>query len=228
MSERAIDKNNVQQIVETVLQTIAWNEHDKENLKQNARQDLLAIPVGVSNRHVHLCRKDMDKLFGEGRELTKYRDLSQKGFFAAQETVTLAGPKGAISKVRLLGPLRKDTQIELLASDRFILGIEPPVRESGIQAVAPTITIVGPKGTVINNMGGMVAWRHIHMNTEEARLLGLMDGDEVKVQTQGDRKVIFSNVKIRTSEFVHTELHLDSDEANAAGLASGDIVRIMM
>lgn len=122
MSERAIDKNNVQQIVETVLQTIAWNEHDKENLKQNARQDLLAIPVGVSNRHVHLCRKDMDKLFGEGSELTKYRDLSQKGFFAAQETVTLAGPKGAISKVRLLGPLRKDTQIELLASDRFILG----------------------------------------------------------------------------------------------------------
>lgn len=215
-------KKVIQEIVSNILQ-----DHQNNQFSRNINDDLLRIPVGVSNRHVHLCRKDMDVLFGEGSELTEDRELTQKGYFAAKETVTVVGPKGAINKVRLLGPLRSDTQIEVLASDRFTLGIEPPVRESGSPTVAPTITIVGPKGTVINNMGGMVAWRHIHMNAYEAKLLGFKDGDYVKVQTQGDREIIFSNVKIRIGEAFRTELHLDSDEANAASIKNGDLLKII-
>ena len=110
----------IQEIVKNIMQG-----NQNKMLSGNSNEDLLLIPVGVSNRHVHLCRKDMDALFGEGSELTEYRELTQKGYFAAKETVTLVGPKGAINKVRLLGPLRSDTQIEVLASDRFALGIEP-------------------------------------------------------------------------------------------------------
>ncbi|KNZ42295.1 phosphate propanoyltransferase [Acetobacterium bakii] len=216
-------KKVIQEIVTNILQDNQNNEFSR-----NINDDLLRIPVGVSNRHVHLCRKDMDVLFGEGSELTEYRELTQKGYFAAKETVTVVGPKGAINKVRLLGPLRNDTQIEVLASDRFTLGIEPPVRESGSPTVAPTITIVGPKGTVINNMGGMVAWRHIHMNAYESKLLGVSDGDYVKVKTQGEREIIFSNVKIRIGEAFRTELHLDSDEANAASIKNGDFLKIIL
>lgn len=191
------------------------------------RENLLTIPVGVSNRHVHLCREDMDILFGKGSEMTVFKELSQKGFYAAKETVTIAGPRGAISNVRLLGPLREHTQIELLASDRYQLGILPPIKESGIQSVSPSITIIGPKGTVVNCMGGMVAARHIHMLTDEANILGLRDGDYVKVRTIGEREITFSKVKIRVGPF-NTELHLDSDEANASGLKNGDKVRIIL
>lgn len=215
----------IDQVIREVVENLLREEQKNDRLE---RDDLLTIPVGVSNRHVHLCRKDMDILFGKDSELTVYRELSQTGYYAAEETVTLAGPRGALSRVRLLGPLRDDTQIELLASDRFTLGIEPPVRESGIQALAPTITIVGPKGTVINNMGGMIAWRHIHMNAKEAEQLGIKDGAYVKVKAKGEREIIFSNVKIRIGEAFRTELHLDSDEANAAGIKNGDLVEIIL
>lgn len=192
------------------------------------KERYLLIPVGISNRHVHLCREDVDILFGKGYNITPLKELSQKGYYAAKETVTIAGPKGAINKVRLLGPLRDNTQIELLSSDRFVLGIELPVRESGSQGLSPTLTIVGPKGAVINNMGGMIAWRHIHMNTKDALILGLKDGDFVKVQTLGDREVIFSNVKVRLGEKFETELHLDSDEANAVDIRNGEKVKIIL
>ena len=133
----------------------------RQIIKETINKDLLCIPVGVSNRHVHLCRKDADVLFGSGYELTCYRELSQKGFFAAEETVVVAGPRGAISKVRLLGPLRDQTQIELLVSDRNILGIQMPVRDSGVLGESPLLTIIGPNGTVLNNTGAMAAWRHM-------------------------------------------------------------------
>jgi|LGVE01.1.fsa_nt_gb putative phosphotransacetylase len=221
-----IDNSDMKMIAQVIVEKIF--KEDNNDHSEKMKKDLLNIPIGVSNRHVHLCQKDMDILFGEGSELTIYRELSQKGYFAAKETVTLAGPKGALNKVRLLGPLRNNTQIELLASDRFALGIEPPVRESGTQALAPTITLVGPKGTVINHMGGMVAWRHIHMNAQEAKLLDLNDGDYIKVKTQGEREIIFSNVKVRIGEAFRTELHLDSDEANAAGIKNGENVKIIL
>ncbi len=189
---------------------------------------LLYIPVGVSNRHVHLCREDMDILFGPGYEMKVYRELSQKGFFAAQETVVVAGPKGAISKVRLLGPLRSATQIELLASDRSILGIDAPLRDSGVLGTSPLLTIIGPKGTVLNHTGAMTAWRHIHMQTLDAQRLGLREGDLVKVESQGNRGVVFTNVRIRLGDEIHTELHLDIDEANAADIKNGQMVKIIL
>ena len=192
------------------------------------REDLLTIPVGVSNRHVHLCRADMDILFGKGYEMQPMKELSQKGFYAARETVVIAGPKGAISGVRLLGPLRSHTQVELLASDTRKLGIKADIRDSGSLAESPLITIIGPKGTVLNNSGTMIAWRHIHMNTAEAKLMDIKDGDYVKVQAVGDRGGIFDRVKIRLGEKMNTELHLDVDEANAANLKNGDLVKIIL
>lgn len=223
-----IDKSNEElrsMIARIVTETVAQNSPDTAGLRK--KSDLLVIPAGVSNRHVHLCREDMDILFGEGSEMTPMKELSQKGFYAAKETVVIAGPKGAISGVRLLGPLRSHTQVELLASDTRTLGVSPEIRESGTLAESPMITIIGPKGTVLNNSGSMIAWRHIHMNTAEAKLLGLRDGDYVKVETMGDRSIVFDNVKIRLGDF-DTELHLDIDEANAANLKNGDKVRILL
>jgi putative phosphotransacetylase len=217
---------NFSQDIEPLIRRII---EEKCNLQMPTaiRNDLLTIPVGVSNRHVHLCRADMDILFGEGSEMQPLKELTQKGFYAAKETVVVAGSKGAISGVRLLGPLRAHTQVELLLSDSRKLGISPDIRESGTLEDSPQLTIVGPKGTVLNSYGILVAWRHIHMNTAEARVLGLHDGDYVKVQTLGVREIIFEKVKIRLGEF-NTELHLDLDEANGAGVNNGDKVKIIV
>jgi putative phosphotransacetylase len=204
------------------------NESDAFISGPDNKRSLLRIPVGVSNRHVHLCREDIDILFGPNYEMQVYRELSQKGFFAAKETVVIAGPKGAIPNVRLLGPLRSATQIELLVSDRHILGIDPPVRDSGSIGESPLLTIIGPCGTVLNNTGVIAAWRHIHMQSEEAKFLRLKDMDMVRVIYDGLRGGIFHNVRIRTGDEIRTELHLDTDEANAAGLKTGDLVTIML
>ncbi len=188
----------------------------------------LQIPVGVSNRHVHLCRRDIDVLFGGGYEMQVHRDLSQKGYFAAKETLVIAGPKGAISRVRILGPLRANTQVELLASDCPGLGLDVRCGNSGEMAPGPQITLIGPKGTVVNEEGVMIALRHIHMQTQHAKNLGLKDGDQISVQTHGERAVVFSNVKIRTGDEFNTELHLDMDEANACGVENGTIVTMIL
>lgn len=218
----AVDTKQLEGIVTAIVRGIV-----SDTAETQRSENLLEIPVGVSNRHIHLCRKDMDILFGEGYEMTHYRDLTQKGFFAARETVVVAGPRGAISGVRLLGPLRGDTQLELLLSDARTLGISAPIRDSGVMGESPLITIVGPRGTVLNNTGVIVAWRHIHMQTNEAKVLGLKDGDFVKVQTMGDRSTTFNNVRIRIGDAISTEIHLDIDEANGADLKTGDLVRII-
>lgn len=185
------------------------------------------IPTGVSNRHIHLSRADLETLFGAGYELHPWKDLSQKGYYAAEETLVLAGPKGAISKVRVLGPLRKETQIEILAFDGPVLGIMPPLRDSGVFGPSPALTLIGPKGSVTNNTGVMVAWRHIHINSREAADLHIRDGDLVQVKTAGDRGMILCNVKIRVGEF-NTEFHIDVDEANAGGIKNGAQVQILL
>lgn len=184
------------------------------------------IPVGISNHHIHLNREDMDILFGKGSELTFYKPLSQEGYFAAKETLVVVGPKGVIENVRLLGPLRKHTQIELLRSDERKLGVRLEDRHSGQLHETAPVTLVGPCGTVVNNTGVMVALRHIHMNYADAALFGLKDGDKVKVRTSGERSVTFDNVLLRLGNF-HTELHLDTDEGNAANLRNGDKVTIV-
>ena len=144
--------------------------------KHGAGQDDGAIPVGVSNRHVHLSQGDLDALFGAGYELTKMKDLSQPGQYACKETVTVCGPKGAIEKVRILGPVRGKTQVEILAGDCFKLGVKAPARLSGDLDGTPGVTLVGPKGSVQTKSGLMAAQRHIHMLPEDAARFGVHDG----------------------------------------------------
>ncbi|MBO8139492.1 MAG: phosphate propanoyltransferase [Thermosipho sp. (in: Bacteria)] len=186
------------------------------------------IVAGVSNRHVHLSREDVEILFGKDYKLTPIKDLGQPGQFACQETVIIAGPKGAIEKVRVLGPERKETQIEISLTDAFKLGVMPPVRDSGDLDGTPGIVIIGPKGSVIKDKGVIIAKRHIHMHTKDAEKYGVKDKDIVKVlvEKQG-RKLIFDDVLIRVSKKYALEFHVDTDEANAALLKTGDIVYIL-
>ena len=185
------------------------------------------IPVGLSNRHLHLTTKDLETLFGKGAKLTKLRDLTQPGQFAANETVTLAGPKGRIERVRILGPVREATQVEVSKTDSHILGIRPPVRISGDIKGPSGIRIIGPKGEIELKEGAIVALRHIHMSVDEARGFGVEDGDMVKVKVPGERALIFDNVMVRSGPSHKLDFHIDIDEANASGLSQGDFVKII-
>lgn len=187
------------------------------------------IVVGVSNRHVHLSREDLDILFGKGYELKPIKDLGQPGQYAADERVIIVGPKGAIEQVRVLGPVRNQTQIEVSRTDAFKLGLNPPVRDSGDIEGTPGIVIVGPKGTVVKNKGVILAKRHIHMHTKDAEHYGVKDKDIVKVICEKDgRRLIFDDVLIRVSEKFALEFHVDTDEANASLLNNGDLVWIVL
>lgn len=184
------------------------------------------IPVGISNRHIHLCASDCEKLFGWDHGLTRKKDLKQTGEFASAETVTLVGPKGVIQGVRVLGPLRKITQIEISRTDGFTLGINPPLRDSGDIEQSAGVVVVGPCGAITLQDGVICASRHIHMSTEEAKKFGLSDCSRVMVDTPGSRGCIFKNVLVRVSPKFNLEFHIDTDEANAVGLKNGDLVRL--
>nr|WP_204616257.1 phosphate propanoyltransferase [Desulforadius tongensis] len=186
---------------------------------------IFEVPVGISNRHVHLCEEDVERLFGSGHQLTKLKDLSQPGQYACEETVMLVGPKGVIEKVRVLGPTRKQTQIEITITDSFKLGIKAPLRDSGDLEGSAPITLVGPKGTITLKEGAIIAARHIHMHTSDAEELGLKDGDKVSVRAKGPRGIIFGDVLVRVSDKFKLEMHVDTDEANAVGLRNGDILK---
>jgi acetate kinase len=176
------------------------------------------LPVAVSGRHVHLSAESLAALFGEGYALTIAHDLRQPGNWAAQERVTLVGPKGQLDKVAILGPLRSRTQIEVSRTDSFALGIDVPVRDSGQLDGTPQIRIQGPAGQ-IDTDGLIVAARHIHTNPDDARAMGLRDGQLVDVEVgTGDRKLTFENTLVRVQPTGFTEMHIDTDEANAAGI----------
>jgi putative phosphotransacetylase len=185
------------------------------------------VPIGVSNRHVHLCQKDLESLFGKGYQLTKLKDLKQPGQFAAKETVTIVGRKGAIENVRILGPIRKQTQVEISFSDGFKLGINAPVRESGKTEGTPGVILKGPKGVVKLDSGVIAALRHIHMPPDFAERFGLKDKELVSVEVQGNRRLLYHNVLVRVSDDFVLEMHLDTDEANAAGVGNGDFGKIV-
>ncbi|HEY8543347.1 MAG TPA: phosphate propanoyltransferase [Pseudothermotoga sp.] len=186
------------------------------------------IVVGVSNRHVHLSREDLDVLFGRGYELKPIKDLGQPGQYAADEKVIIVGPKGAIEQVRVLGPVRNQTQIEISKTDAFKLGVNPPVRDSGDIEGTPGIVIVGPTGTVVKDKGVILAKRHIHMLPKDAQHYGVKDKDIVKVVCEKEgRRLVFDDVLIRVSEKFALEFHVDTDEANAALLNNGDLVWII-
>ncbi len=181
------------------------------------------VPVGISNRHLHLTQDDLETLFGKGHELTPTKDLSQPGQFASEEMVVLSGPKGKIEKVRVLGPVRTQTQVEISRTDSFKLGVNPPVRDSGSLDGSAGITLEGPNGSIELKFGVIIAQRHLHLHTDEAAEFGLKDKDIVAVKFDGPRGVIFNNVLVRVSPKYAKDLHLDTDEANAAGLSNGSL-----
>jgi len=175
------------------------------------------IPIAVSARHIHLTQETVEQLFGKGYQLTERNPLSQPGQFAANETVTLIGPKNQIENVRILGPTRSIDQVEVSRTDEFFLGVDAPVRESGKIKNTPGFTLQGPEGKVILKEGLICAWRHIHMTPQDAEAFGVKDRDVVNVEVnQGERSLTFGNVLIRVSPKYKLEMHIDTDEANAA------------
>ena len=184
------------------------------------------IPVGVSNRHIHLSEADVEQLFGKGYQLTKLKALKQPGQYAAKETVTIAGPKGSICNVRVLGPTRAASQIEISKSDSFSLGIKAPIRESGDVADSGTLTAIGPKGAVVMESQVIIAKRHLHMTPADAAYHGVKNKELISIRIPGERTAILGDVVVRVDEQFQLECHLDLDEANAVSVGSQSFVEI--
>ncbi len=213
-----MEQQTVERITQMVLQTI--NRMDE---KTNGYQ----VPVGVSARHIHLTQEHVETLFGEGYKLTKKKDL-MGGQFACNETVTVVGIKlRAIENVRVLGPVRKASQLEISATDSMKLGIAAPIRESGNVSGSAPIAVVGPKGVIYLKEGCIIAMRHIHMSPADAMAAGLHDGDIVSVKADNERGTVFNQVKIRVHDSFTLEMHIDTDEANASKIKTGDMVTII-
>jgi acetate kinase len=180
-----------------------------------------AIPIEVSAHHIHLAQPDVEALFGAGHQLTKSSDLSQPGQFACKEQLAIVGPKGRIERVRVLGPTRKATQVEIAMTEQFKLGIQPPIRESGDIEGSPGCTLEGPAGSVNIDKGVICALRHVHMTPADALRYGLKDKCSVRVRVPGDRELLFGDVRIRVDPSFALAMHIDTDEANAANLKNG-------
>lgn len=177
----------------------------------------IKIKVEISARHMHISQDDLEKLFGSGYKLKPIKELSQEGEFAAEETITLVGPKRSLEKLRVVGPVRSATQVELAYTDAFSLGIDVPLRLSGDVAGSARAKLIGPAGEVDLSEGVIVAKRHLHVNEEEAKELNLKANDLVRVKVGGERGLIFDNVVVRIKPNFHMSVHLDTDEANASG-----------
>ena len=186
-----------------------------------------SFEVEASGRHVHLSRKELDALFGTGYELTKAKDLSQPGQYASKERLTVVGPKGAFHNVVILGPVRKESQVEISLTDCLQLGVKAPIRESGDIGGTPGIVLVNGDKSVSLEKGLIVAKRHVHMTPEDAEKMGVKNHDIVKVKVEGARPLIFDDVVIRVSPKFATYMHIDYDEANACGFSKGIRGRII-
>jgi len=199
----------------------------EELLSQISGGNAGSIPTGISNRHIHLCQAHFEILFGKDCHLQQLKPLGQPGQYAAKETVCVAGRKDSFSNVRVLGPLRKESQLEISRSDAYALGIDPPVRLSGDLKGSAGICVIGPVGMLLLEQGVIIAKRHIHMTPDDARRFGVADGDVVAVQGEGERACLFRNVVVRATVDSALEFHVDTDEANAADLRSGMKVSIV-
>ena len=208
-----IDEKKIQDLVKEAL---LEHEQNKDKIK-----------IGVSQRHIHLSREDLDTLFGKGYELTKKKTLMGREY-AAEEVVTLVGPSlKAITNVRVLGPVRKDTQVEISKTDTFILKVNPPVRPSGQVEGSEKLVVVGPKGSVYLKQGVIIANRHIHLTPEYAEAHGIKDGDYVNVEVEGVKPTKFYDVQVRVRDDFNVEMHIDTDDSNSSGLKNGSLVRIV-
>jgi len=183
----------------------------------------IPIPVEVSAHHIHLSRADVERLFGKDYRLTVDHELSQPGQFACKEKVNLIGPKGRIDNVRILGPERDKTQVEIAMTEEFKLGIQAPIRASGDIEGTPGITIEGPTGTITIDKGVILALRHVHMSIEDAMRFGIRDKDYVQVMIESERSITFEDVLVRVDKNFRLAMHIDTDEANASGIKTGDI-----
>ena len=210
-----IDEKVVQQVTKSILEILKNEEADD------------GIKVGVSARHVHLSQSDLETLFGKGHELTPKKMLMGDQF-AAEECVTLVSPSlKTIEGVRVLGPVRSESQIEISRTDTFKLKVSPPVRPSGeIKGSAP-MALVGPKGSVFLNEGCIIANRHIHMTPADAEKYGIKDNDLVDVEIQNQKPTRYYDVQVRVREDFNTEMHIDTDDANASAIKTGDRVEIL-
>ena len=211
-----IDEKVLRRIIEEVLREHAGTQ----------APSIEDIPVGVSNRHIHLTLEDTEVLFGKGAVLHVKKQSRQPGQYAAEETVTLHGPKGSIRNVRVLGPFRPYTQVEISKTDGFLLGVSAPVRESGDLDGTPGIVLEGPAGRLELKRGVIVAKRHIHLSVERANALGVQNKEVVSVETGGCRGCVLKNVMIHVSDRFAPEMHVDTDEANACELKNGQMIRI--
>jgi len=231
-----MDQELIEQIVERVLDKLKAAERETKGAtraEELVTEDIRRgrVPVGVSARHVHLRADHFAALFGKEATLTVLRPLKQTGEFASEQQVTLVAPSGkCLGPVRILGPLRKASQVELSLTDCFALGLKrvPPVRPSGDHRDTPGITLVGPVGAVTLDSGVIRANRHIHLHTDQAVAMGLKDKDIVAVRLSGERPGILLDVQVRVAESFRAELHLDTDDANAFGVKTGDTAEVIL
>lgn len=205
---------------------------DSLNTKTDSRQDYDSnkynIPIGISVRHLHITQADLEKLYGSGYKLSKKKDLAQPGEFASNEVVTLVGPRlRSIENVRILGPVRDHTQVEVSQTDAITLGINPPVRRSGNIKGSESLTLVGPEGAITLDEGVIRANRHIHLPPAEADKMDVKDDEIVSVEIPGTKSVVLRNVQVRVKEGWVLQMHLDTDDANAADVQCGLKARII-
>lgn len=185
------------------------------------------VKVGLSNKHLHLQKDHLDILFGEGYELTMKKPITQPGQYAAEEKVDIVGPKGTLKGIRVLGPVRPETQVELAMTDARAIGIKAPIKESGKLEGTPGCKLIGPCGEVELDHGVIVAWRHVHLNPQQAEEAGVKDKDIVSLRIEGERAVVFENVLVRSGEKHEGEVHIDTDEGNAAGCGPDAVAEII-
>ncbi|MFD1637559.1 phosphate propanoyltransferase [Evansella tamaricis] len=186
------------------------------------------VPVSVSGRHIHLQKEHVQALFGYGYKLTKLKEISQPGQFACNEKVTIQGPEGTIENVRVLGPERTRTQVEISRSDGRRIGISPPVRNSGNILGSSPVTIIGPKGTIRLQEGCIIADRHIHMTPQDALDFGVMDKQKVSVLVDGEKGGVMGQVTIRVKENYALDMHIDTDDANAFGIRENQQLKLLI
>ncbi|PKK88625.1 MAG: hypothetical protein CVV64_17955 [Candidatus Wallbacteria bacterium HGW-Wallbacteria-1] len=208
-----MDADQVKKIVRSILEP---------TLSGGSGREIGRVPIAISNRHIHLSASDVEILFGPGYQLRVLKELSQPGQYAYHETVTLVGPKGVIEAVRVLGPPRTATQVEISCTDTFRLGVRAPVRDSGTLQGTPGLTVVGPAGCRTIETGVIIARRHIHLHTRDALEMGLADKQVVNVLAGAVRPTLFCDVLVRVADTFAREMHLDVDEGNAAALKNGD------
>lgn len=206
-----------EQLAEIVAEAV------RKELEKRSRQ----VPVGISVRHIHLSRGNVDRLFGRNYQLTPKKQLSQPGQYACEECLDVIGPKGELKKVRILGPERSASQIELAQTDCRNIGINAPVRSSGNTAGSPGVILRGPLGEVAIPEGVIIADRHLHMSGEEAAAFGLKDGDHVSIQIDGEKPGILGNVLVRAGSSHRLDLHIDTDDGNAFLLKQGQMVTVL-